>query len=255
MHIDLWTLGFQAINASVLVWLLARFLFRPVTAIIAKRQAAVTASLDAAQAIRQQAAAEAADLARQRQEIAAEADGILARARAASIAERDARQRQAEVAVTEMQAAATAAIEHDRDAMLQSLDAKAADLAVTIAERLLRRLSSHTVSLALCDALASSLGALPEPERRRLIDAEEPLDVVTASALDATEEAACRGRLLSVIGPTAELRFSVDPALLGGIELRGRHTLIRNSWRADLDAIEQELQSDHVNDVTPRHVA
>ena len=39
MRIDLWTLGLQAINALVLIWLLARFLFRPIAAIIAERKA------------------------------------------------------------------------------------------------------------------------------------------------------------------------------------------------------------------------
>ena len=39
MQIDWWTLGLQAINALVLIWLLNRFLFRPVAAILTERQA------------------------------------------------------------------------------------------------------------------------------------------------------------------------------------------------------------------------
>ena len=35
MQIDWWTLGLQAVNALVLVWLLAHFLFRPVVDAIA----------------------------------------------------------------------------------------------------------------------------------------------------------------------------------------------------------------------------
>ncbi len=38
MHIDWSTLALQTINALVLVWLLARFLFRPVAEIVAERQ-------------------------------------------------------------------------------------------------------------------------------------------------------------------------------------------------------------------------
>lgn len=40
MTIDWWTLGLQTVNVLVLVWILARFLFRPVARIIADRQAA-----------------------------------------------------------------------------------------------------------------------------------------------------------------------------------------------------------------------
>ena len=37
MQIDWWTLGLQAVNALVLVWLLAHFLFRPVVDAIARQ--------------------------------------------------------------------------------------------------------------------------------------------------------------------------------------------------------------------------
>ena len=40
MHIDWWTLGLQTVNAVVLIWLLAHFLFRPVADAIAGRQKA-----------------------------------------------------------------------------------------------------------------------------------------------------------------------------------------------------------------------
>ena len=42
MKIDWWTLGLQAVNVLILVWLLSRFLFKPVAAIIAERQQAAT---------------------------------------------------------------------------------------------------------------------------------------------------------------------------------------------------------------------
>jgi len=40
MHIDWWTLGLQTVNAVILIWFLARFLFRPVADAIAGRQEA-----------------------------------------------------------------------------------------------------------------------------------------------------------------------------------------------------------------------
>lgn len=60
MHLDPWTLGLQAANFLVLVWLLHRFLYRPVLGIIAARQAAadkltadVQAEKTAAESLRQ----------------------------------------------------------------------------------------------------------------------------------------------------------------------------------------------------------
>ncbi len=73
MSIDWWTLGLQTINALVLIWILSRFLFRPVSAIIAERRQAARDELDrAAEAmkeakqVKQAAEAERADFAAER---------------------------------------------------------------------------------------------------------------------------------------------------------------------------------------------
>ena len=36
--------------------------------------------------------------------------------------------------------------------------------------------------------------------------------------------------------------FRSDPALIAGIELHGRNTIIRNNWQADLERIREELK-------------
>src|SRR6266436_563594 len=84
MQIDWSTLGLQAVNAVVLIWLLAHFLFRPVVDAIAARQKAAgqlladaKAAKTAAEGERDKAAAETARLAEHRSEAlkAAEAPG------------------------------------------------------------------------------------------------------------------------------------------------------------------------------------
>ena len=80
MQIDWWTLGLQTLNVLVLLWILNRFLFRPVAGMIAKRQATAAESLEKAQkakseadAEREKAQAENARLASARDEVLQEA--------------------------------------------------------------------------------------------------------------------------------------------------------------------------------------
>lgn len=61
MHIDWSTLALQTVNVLVLVWLLARYLFRPVMAIIAERRVAAEKLLADAATTRAQAEAYAAE--------------------------------------------------------------------------------------------------------------------------------------------------------------------------------------------------
>ena len=49
MHIDLWALALQATNFVILAWLLHRFLYRPVTTVVAQRRALVQKDFEEAQ--------------------------------------------------------------------------------------------------------------------------------------------------------------------------------------------------------------
>ena len=162
MHIDLWTLGLQAINAIVLIWLLARFLFRPITAIVAARRQAAEALLAEAAAARDQARAEAAELARQRQGVGAEADRVLGDARSTAEAERTRLREQGAREAVQARNEAEEAITRERDAMQHGLDARAGELAVTIARRLLEPLPAATITMALLHGLVEKIAAMPE---------------------------------------------------------------------------------------------
>jgi F-type H+-transporting ATPase subunit b len=255
MHIDLWTLGLQAINAIVLIWLLARFLFRPVTAIIAARRQAADALLAEAAAMRAKAQAEAAELAKQRAGIGSEADRRLADARSAAEAERTLLREQGEREAANARSEAQTAIARERDTMQHGLDARAGELAITIARRLLQPLPAAAITTAMLHALVEKIAAMPEAERNRLASPGAMAQIVTAASLDEAEQAACRVMLSNVLGEPTDLQFSVDPTLIAGIELRLPHALIRNSWRADLERIQQELCSDDSHDTRSRRVA
>ena len=55
--------------------------------------------------------------------------------------------------------------------------------------------------------------------------------------------------LNAALGLELSFRFRVDPALIAGVELRSPNTIVRNSWRADLDRIRKELDGDgHPNE-------
>ena len=81
MTFDWWTLALQAVNFIVLVWILAHFLFRPVSRIIAERQAAAHAALDDAEAMRTEAKAARDTATAEGKEIAAQRAALIAKAR------------------------------------------------------------------------------------------------------------------------------------------------------------------------------
>ncbi|HVC60703.1 MAG TPA: F0F1 ATP synthase subunit delta [Acetobacteraceae bacterium] len=250
MHIDLWTLALQTVNVVVLVWLLARFLFRPVAAIIAARRAAADKLLAEAAAKLQQAADEAAALAHQREGLAGEGQRILAEARTTAEAERATLLQHASDAASRLQADARQAIARDEHAVREALEHEANDLALTIATRLLQRVPARALNRAFLDILAETLAT--DPARDSL--AATTLELRSAVPLDAAAQADCREVLTRALGAGPKLSFRTDPALIAGIELAAPHALIRNSWRADLDRITHALHEAAAHDI-PQPVA
>jgi F-type H+-transporting ATPase subunit b len=243
MRIDWSTLALQTVNVLVLVWLLARFLFRPVMAIIAERRIAAEKLLADAATTRAQAEAYTAEARHRLEGVAAKAEHMLTEARALAETERARLLQQAADAATHAQIEAKAGIENDRVAMEHTLRQQACDLAMVIAHRLLRRLPVKTATAALLESLTSAVDDLPDEQRRDLA-AVGPLDIVTATPLDDAQQMACRDMMCQALGRTSTLVFRTDPALIAGVELHTPGMLVRNSWQADLERIAGELQQD-----------
>jgi F-type H+-transporting ATPase subunit b len=128
--------------------------------------------------------------------------------------------------------------------MEHTLRQQACDLAIVIAQRLLRRLPVKTATAALLESLTSVMQDLRDQPRRYVAAAEGPLDIVTAVPLDDAQQTACRDMMSQALGRTSTLVFRTDPALIAGVELHTSGILVRNSWQADLERIAGELRRD-----------
>ena len=247
MHIDWWTLALQTVNVLVLIWILARFLFRPMADLVAKRQEETGKLLaDAAQA-RQEATEVRAQTEKARSDLDAERDRLIAEARRAAEQEKVGLLAQSTAEIDKLRDEATAAIARERTAADHAIVAHASDLSVDIARRLLERLPPGRAFELFLDGACQELRNAPPDVRKSLITSMGEgglLEVVTASLLNDAQREGVKKALASVLGVEPSLEFKSDPALIGGIELHGRNAIIRNSWRADLDRIRKELSHD-----------
>ena len=241
MTIDWWTLGFQAVNVLILVWLLGRFLWKPVAAVIAERQSQIADTIKAADAKRAEAEAALRANAATRANFEKERQDILAAARQSADSEREALLAAGRTEATAARSAAEAALAAEQAAAQAAWQERASRLAVEVARRLLQRLDQPSVRAAFLADLCTTIGAMPVGERDALVDHAHPLALVSAATLSPAEAEVARTQLAAALGQPTEVTFSADPALVAGLELHGRHTVIGNSWRRDLDRILGEL--------------
>lgn len=240
MHIDFWTLGLQAVNVLILLWLLSRFLFRPVSAIIAARQQAATSDLDAARKARTEAEAVRAEAQAEGQRLAAERQSRLQAIQIEADQARADLLAAARTEVEQLREAAKQAMAREQQQAAQAAADQAGRLAVDIAARLLERLPDGARIDGFIDGLGEALAALP-PESRAGIDGAAPIAIRAPRTLTPDEQAALVARLAAVLGQPVTVAVSVDADLLAGLEIDAPHAVIRNHFRADLERITAEL--------------
>jgi F-type H+-transporting ATPase subunit b len=242
MHVDWWTLALQTVNVLVLIWILARFFFRPVVAIIARRQEEAGKLLADAAAVREQARHVREEADKAHGQIDAERDRLVAEARKAAQLEKAGLLTQAAEEIAKLRNEAKAAIDRDRIAADDALVARAGELSVEIAQRLLARLPPGAGLSVFLDGLTKEVEALPPEIRQTLASpkAGSPVEIVTAAPLSEDDKKHVGSALKGALEQAA-IVFRSDPTVIAGIELHSRNTIVRNSWRADLDRIRQEL--------------
>lgn len=227
MQIDWLTVAAQVVNFLVLVWLLQRFLYRPVTEAMSARERGIAERL-----------AQAAE----RQEAAALREAQFAERLAAIDRERERRSEQiereaAEERVRLIEAARRDAAEAERswrDGLAREqrefAGALRDELAAAVAfaaGRCLADLADTKAQARATERFLERLAALDEPLRRALAGADA-LVVATAFELDAGERTRLEEAIRGVLEPAGSVRFEHSPHLVLGLELRSADT--RVTW-------------------------
>jgi F-type H+-transporting ATPase subunit b len=244
MRIDWYTLALQTVNFAVLVWLLQRFLYRPVLRTVDLRRA----QIDKAYADAHRAEAEAREhlsaIDAQRASIATERAKVLAAAAAEADVVRAARRASAEQEAAALLVDTRKTLATERTAALEEAERCALDLAAQVARRLLGDLPERLRTDAWLDGILRHLAALSPSERAALaaeLSPTVPVTIVTATALSAASKATWRERLATALGG-GTVDFSVDSTLGAGAEIHLPNAILRFSLSSELAALRAELE-------------
>ena len=97
-------------------------------------------------------------------------------------------------------------------------------------------------------AQEGKLGELPQVVRAFEQQAETqaatvPAEVISASVLDAAQQAKVAAQLAVSYGERLDLSFTVDPSILGGLVIRVGDQVFDNSARSRLGAVQRSMLS------------
>lgn len=246
MRLDWSTLTLQLINFAILVWLLQRFLYRPVLRMLDERRTALLGEQAQAASETEAVKRQLADLQAQRAGLAGERAAALARTEEEGRALLAARRAQAQREADGLLEEGRRTLAREREQAAQELRRAALDLAADMASRVLAQIPQPLRVQAWLERIEGHLQALPPGELRELsgqLSGGSALRVVTAAPLAAEAEEQWRARLRAATAAEARVEFDSEPGLIAGAELHFPHAQLSFSVQGALAALQQEVQS------------
>jgi len=247
MNFSWWTFALQAANFLVLVWLLQRFLFKPVKAIVARRKEEISRALTEASAEKEGAERLKQEVEAQRSQIGSERQKMVDEGRAQLSAERQKILEEARGEAQKINDQALKRLDEERNAASNELFERTIALATNLAERLLRELAVPSMEDPFLRRVTDYLDRLAADERAKLLLhlSAGALLVTTAHPLGVQDQAQWREQLAKRLGTNFSIKFSADPALIAGTVITFPDAILRFNWR---DSLTTALKEFHTNE-------
>jgi F-type H+-transporting ATPase subunit b len=223
MLIDWFTVGAQALNFVILVWLLKRFLYKPILNAIDVREKRIAKALADAAAAKAEAQQEREEFQRKSEEFDRQRSALLSQATDEAKAERQRLLDEARRAADAVSAKRQETLSNDARNLNQAIRRRTQHEVFAIARETLTDLAGIDLEQRISEVFASHLRALRGEAKDGLAKAVstsvEPVLVRSVFDLPPAQQTAIRNALNESLSADIRIRFETAPELVSGIEL------------------------------------
>jgi len=245
MGLDWFTLIAQIINFLVLVWLLRRFLYGRIVRAIEEREASIAGRLDEAARERAAAEREAETWRTRNREFEAQRAEMLARAREEVESRRQELLEEARLQTRNVQAQWMKTLDRERQSLLQDYRKRLSREVLAVASRALEELANEDLEAQVVNVFVDRLRDLDPAERESIIEAiresDGAVEIRTAFPARPGSRQALSEALRQYLDAEIDARFTVDPELICGIELRTPSHRIPWNFESDMKDLEARV--------------
>jgi F-type H+-transporting ATPase subunit b len=247
MLIDWFTVGAQLLNFLILVWLLKRFLYKPVRGAIDAREKRIAGELANAASKLTDAQKQHDEFDRKNQAFDAERGALLAKATQQSKDERAKLLEQARKEADELRVTYASALSADGALLGRQVSRLAQREVFAIARKTLSDLASANLEERMAETFTRRLRALDATPKDLLAaalrDSREPALLRSGFELPAAERATLQNALNVAFSAEVRVRFVTAPDAVCGIELSANGQKLSWSIEDYLNTLEQELRA------------
>ena len=223
MLIDWFTVGAQALNFLILVWLMKRFLYKPILNAIEEREKRIATELADADAKKAEAQKERDEFQHKNEEFEQQRAALLSKATDEAKAERQRLLDDARKAADALSAKRQEALRSDAVNLNQAIRRRTQQEVFAIARKALMDLATTSLEERIGEVFTRRLRTMDGKAKEGLAEvlktASEPALVRTAFDLPAAQRAAIQNALNETFSAEVHVRFETAPDLVSGVEL------------------------------------
>ena len=233
MLIDWYTVGAQAVNFLILVWLLKRFLYKPVLAAIDAREKRIAAELQQAATARAQAQKERDDLRQQNESLQGQREELVRRATVDAGAQRQRLLDAARQESRELRSKLMDAVREERAELNFEVVTRTRQEVFALARKTLADLAGTTLEDRMLEVFIRRMQQMSDVQKLEVVPPARVLSAAPASAAEGLAPAILRSAFelspAQRVNITAALKewpckgaalnFEASPDLISGLEL------------------------------------
>lgn len=246
MLLDWFTVGAQALNFLILVWLLKRLLYKPILAAIDARERRIARELAEAATKQTEADRQRDEFLRKNEEFNQQRTELLAQSTAAANAEGQRLIGVARQAADSVSAERQRALQSALRDLYQALRTRTQQEVFAIAARALRDLATADLNDCMVDTFTQNVRNMDAQAKAILANAIQtstaPAIVRSAFELPPEQHAAIQNALNQSFSTDMHLRFQTAPDLIAGIELESNGQKVAWNIADYLASLEQSVE-------------
>lgn len=224
MQFDTTTFILEIVNFLVLIWILQRLFYKPVLAVISKRQSEIAQTLDNAETLRREAESLQARYENRQTLWEQEKSALQNQLQQQLDSERSLQLAKLQTELDDLRRKAESALEHQQAILQREAEKQALQNSAKFAQLILEQAAGPELEARLLDLLLSQLDQLPPEVCRLCLQLAEnkkqvAINVASAFGLSPEQQARVETKFRQMISTPLIFKYQQDPALVSGLRI------------------------------------
>lgn len=245
MQIDWFTFSAQIINFLILLWLLRKFLYGPLLNVMKDREEKISSRLEEASRKLEEAESRSREYQEKLDELEKQQSTWLDEAKEEAESFKLELMQEARNEVEQVRSKWMKAVEREKEMFLEELEEQSFQKIIGIVEHMVSDLADRSLEKQAINRFINRIKGMKEEDRKEIINAVDAdhLEVATAYPAEEEDRKEIDDAIRRLLDSEKECRYTHDPELGFGIELRSNGWKIGWNMKGYLEELKSEINT------------